>query len=117
MDFGDSRSRPLIPGFPGAPVQLEEPDLAKIPFQVFFDKPAPDGTLYRGTTVAVASDQEFDVWIEHMYSKYLLDESERNDHRWPMGRRLALCNRLWQHREIWGLTYVNEDNMIEGDRS
>lgn len=119
MQFGNPCSRPLIPGFPGAPVQLEEPDLAMIPFLVFFDEPAPDGSCYRGTTVVAASDQEFDAWIEHMYSRYLLDETERNDHSWPMGRRLALCNRLWKHGEIWGLTYScnTDEDAKKGDRS
>lgn len=109
MQFGNPRSRPLIPGWPGAPVQLEEQDLAMIPFLVFLEESAPDGSRYRGTTVAIASDQEFDTWIHHMYSSYLLDEAERNDHSWPMDRRLALCNRLWKHGEIWGLTYTDED--------
>ena len=115
--FGNPCSRSLILGFPGAPVQLEESDLPLIPFLVFFDEPAPDGSCYRGTTVAAASDQEFDAWIQHIASGYLLNEAECNDRRWPMGGKLALCNRLWKHGEVWGLTYScnTDEDMKEGD--
>jgi hypothetical protein len=96
MTVGNPDSLPLKPGTPGSPAEITAENLHSIPV----------GWNARENRPWLASEVEdltFHTWITRMFPAYVEDKENQV---WPTSRRVEVCNRLWQAREIWGITYV-----------
>ena len=96
MTTGNPDSHPLVPGVPGSPNEITAANLHCIPVDWHFDENRP-------LLASEVEDRAFHIWITRLFPLYVEDKENQV---WPIERRVEVCNRLWQAREIWGVTYV-----------
>lgn len=96
MTIGNPDSRPLVLGAPGSPDEITAGNLHCIPIDWNDERNRP-------WLASEVSDDAFHVWITRLFPAYVTD---RENQVWPVERRVEICNRLWQAREVWGVTYI-----------
>lgn len=95
MTIGNIDSFPLVPGAPGSPVEITAENLHCIPVDWHFGENRP-------LLASEVDDPAFHLWITRLFPAFVED---KDNQAWPTERRVEVCNRLWQDREIWGISY------------